>query len=56
MSNWFKLPLLALALVLIGLSVQRYQAGGGLDWFSLVIAVAALGLLALNMGQSDRSE
>jgi hypothetical protein len=53
MSNWFKLPLLALALVLIGLSVQRYQAGGGLDWFSLFIAFAALGLLAMSFRQSD---
>ncbi len=53
MSRWFKLALLALALLLIGLSVQRYLAGGGLDWFSLLIAFGALGLMALGQGQSE---
>ncbi len=36
-----------LAIVLVVVSVLRWRNGGGLDWFSLLIAFAALLLLIL---------
>ncbi|WP_298918621.1 hypothetical protein [uncultured Algimonas sp.] len=52
MKRYGPLLLGALAATLIAVSVFRWINGGGVDWFSLVLAGAALALLILQFRQN----
>lgn len=50
------LALCGLSLVLIQLSVRRWADGGGVDWFSAIVAALTLGLAILTLAQSGSDE
>ncbi|GLQ19868.1 hypothetical protein ACFFUB_04990 [Algimonas porphyrae] len=55
-QNALPLALSGLALVLILLSLKRWLDGGGVDAFSVVIALVTLGLAALTLTQTGSDD